>query len=214
MEVLASLGSDVIVLTEGCAELLPHGGFVIDAGPDWGYRVEDPTRRKVLVWSKQPWSEVDSFGADSLPSGRFVAGTTPTPLGDVRVFGVCVPWRGAHVTHGRRDRRAWEEHTLFLEGFAALLGSAHGPTVIAGDLNQRIPRAAQPVAVAQQLAHTLTGFEVPTAAVREPQPIDHIAHSRDLVAVGPPGLIASSMDGVELSDHTGVHVELVPSPHP
>jgi exonuclease III len=139
-EVLASLNADVIVLTEGCAAVLPADGHVIDASSDWGYRVEDASRRKVLLWSKHPWTDVDSVGSEDLPPGRFVAGTTHTTLGELRIIGVCIPWRGAHVTHGHRDRRPWEDHSRFLEGLAPLLNSGIGPMVVAGDFNQRIPR--------------------------------------------------------------------------
>jgi len=213
-EIVAALDADVIVLTEGCAAVLPADGHIIDAGSDWGYRVDDPTRRKVLMWSKQPWVDVDSIGDQALPSGRFVAGTTRTPLGEVRVVGVCVPWRGAHVTHGRRDRRPWEDHLLFLQAIGPLLENSQGRTVVAGDFNQRIPRTSQPSAVAQSLMETLVGFEVPTAAVIDPQLIDHIAHSSDFIAVGQPMLISNVVDGFELSDHTGASVQLTSSPHP
>lgn len=45
---------DLIVLTEGSAGLLPEGGHTIDGGTDWGYPVQDPARRKVLLWSRRP----------------------------------------------------------------------------------------------------------------------------------------------------------------
>ena len=213
-EILAAPDADVIVLTEGCAAVLPSGGHIIDAGSDWGYEVDDPTRRKVLMWSKHPWVDVDLVGNDAMPSGRFVAGTTRTPLGEVRVVGVCVPWRGAHVTHGRRDRRPWEDHLLFLQSLGPLVESSRECTVVAGDFNQRIPRTSQPEAAAQSLMETLVWFEVPTASVIEPQLIDHIAHSSDLVAVGQPMLISNVVDGAELSDHTGVSIQLTSSRHP
>ena len=213
-EVLAAVDADVIVLTEGCAAVLPAGGHIIDAGSDWGYRVDDPARRKVLMWSKHPWTDVDSVGAEELPPGRLVAGSTVTPIGEVRMIGVCVPWQGAHVTYGRRDRRPWEDHTLFLEALGPLLHSSGGPTVLAGDFNQRIPRTTQPEVVAGLLSAALKGFEVPTAGVSEPRLIDHIAHSPDLCAVGQPKLIHKLVDGIELSDHTGVHLGLALFPQP
>jgi endonuclease/exonuclease/phosphatase family metal-dependent hydrolase len=213
-EILAALDAEVIVLTEGCAALLPAGGHVIEGGPDWGYRVEDPTRRKVLMWSTHPWSDVESTEDDSFPPGRFVAGTTRTSFGEVRVLGVCVPWRGAHVANGRRDRRPWEDHIAFLRSLAPRLVNSYRRTVVPGDFNQRIPRTTQPVHVADLLGDALTDFEVPTAMVSGPQLIDHIAHSPDLASAAVPTLIGEVVDGRRLSDHTGVTVELVPSPHP
>ena len=212
--VLAALEADVIVLTEGCAAVLPPDGHVIDAGSDWGYRVDDPARRKVLLWSKHPWTDVDLVGSEALPPGRFVAGTTKTPHGEVQVLGVCIPWRGAHVTHGRRDRRAWEDHSRFLEGLVPVLDAVSGRTIVAGDFNQRIPRTIQPAVLAEQLDAALAEFSVPTAVVREPQLIDHIALGPDLRSVGGPQLIRNLVDGIELSDHTGVWIELASRAHP
>ncbi len=62
--------------------------------------------------------------------------------------------------------------------------------------------------VAQQLDAALAGFAVPTAVVREPQLIDHIAHLPYLRSVGGAQLIDNFADGVELSDHIGVTIEL------
>jgi len=68
--------------------------------------------------------------------------------------------------------------------------------------------------VAQQLDAALAGFAVPTAVVREPQLIDHIAHSPDMRSVGGAQLISQVMDGVELSDHTGVSIQLASRSQP
>ena len=89
---LTAPGCDILCVTEGYAAILPEGGHVIDAGLDWGYRASEG-RRKMLLWSKRPWSDVDPVGSDALPGGRFVAGTTETGLGPLSVVGVCIPWR-------------------------------------------------------------------------------------------------------------------------
>ena len=87
---LAGPGCDLLCVTEGYAGILPAEGYLIDAGPDWGYTAAEG-RRKVLLWSKRPWSGVDPVGSDALPGGRFVAGTTETGLGPLSVVGVCIP---------------------------------------------------------------------------------------------------------------------------
>jgi hypothetical protein len=87
---LHGLGADLLCVTEGLADLLPPDGHVIDSEPDYGYPIEDG-RRKVLLWSRTPWREVDLLGTADLPSGRFVTGMTETPVGSVRVPGLCVP---------------------------------------------------------------------------------------------------------------------------
>ena len=141
--------ADVMVVTESTLGVLPPG-HVVAGGDDWGYRVDDPTRRKVALWSRWPWRDVDPVGHPDLPPGRFVAGSTDTPIGEVRVVGVCVPWAGAHVSTGRRDRRQWEDHERYLRALPEVLAGQPRPLVVAGDLNQRLPRSRQPESVHQQ----------------------------------------------------------------
>ena len=45
---LAAPGCDLLCVTEGYAGILPDGGHLIDAGPDWGYAAVEG-RRKVLA---------------------------------------------------------------------------------------------------------------------------------------------------------------------
>ncbi len=83
---LEEAGFDVICLTEGYAGLLPAGGHVVESGADYGYPIREG-RRKVLLWSRQPWREVDVAGDAAMPGGRFASGVTETQLGAVRVVG-------------------------------------------------------------------------------------------------------------------------------
>lgn len=109
-ETLAAPKCDVLCVTEvGDADLLPACGHVIDAGTDWGYALPkaSPGRRKVMLWSKRPWTPVFDRLQDQLPGGRLVAGITETSVGKLTVVGVCIPWDGAHVNSGRRDRAPW-----------------------------------------------------------------------------------------------------------
>jgi hypothetical protein len=144
---LGEAGFDVICLTEGavggnrrsdCGSprlkpggiqgsfgLLPEGGYWIDSDPDYGYRIIEG-RRKVLLWSRRPWREVDRVGDSGMPGGRFVSGLTETPVGDVRVVGVCIPWDWAHVKTGRKDRERWEDHLRYLEGLERYLRGLDG----------------------------------------------------------------------------------------
>ena len=62
--------ADVMVVTECTLGVLPPG-HVVAGGDDWGYRVDDPTRRKVALWSRWPWRDVDPVGHPDLPPGRF-----------------------------------------------------------------------------------------------------------------------------------------------
>ena len=96
-ERLTRLGCDVVVVTEGSAGVLPEGGHVVDAGADWGYGFE-PHRRKVLAWSRRPWSDVTQIDSGA-GLGRVVSATTDTPLGPLLVIAVCIPWRDSRA-HG------------------------------------------------------------------------------------------------------------------
>ena len=209
---LAAPDCDILCVTEvGTAEILPKGGNIIDAGTDWGYEIPkaSPGRRKVLLWSRRPWTPVfDPLQAD-LPGGRLVAGTTETPIGKITVVGVCIPWRDAHVTTGMANRKPWEDHLAWLSGFERL-SYAHSTwrTVVLGDFNQRIPKGkVAPLRVHGALQRCFRFLKCSTegAFVSDPESpalasppdlwraelqgtsdgvpgtlIDHIAHSEDL----------------------------------
>ena len=81
----------VLCVTEGYKELLPSGGHVIDGGADWGYPIV-PGRREVLLWSERPWRKIEH--GPEIMSGRFVAGVTETPIGELTIAGVCIRGNG------------------------------------------------------------------------------------------------------------------------
>ena len=201
---LAAPGCDLLCVTEAYAGILPAGGHVIDAGPDWGYTSAEG-RRKVLLWSKRPWSGVDTVGSDALPGGRFVTGTTETAVGPLSVVGVCIPWRDAHVRTGRKDRVGWQDHESWLSGFATLhCRQARERTVVLGDFNQRIPRRRQPVSVYRAMRDAFSGFCFATAgelAATAEGSIDHIAHTSDLALVGDVRMWPKRGTRFNLSDH-------------
>ena len=196
-----------MVCTECELGSLPDG-HVVDAGTSWGYPVPRPGRRKVAMWSRHPWTAIDRVGHPNMPTGRLVAATTHTPSGPLRVVGVCVPWRGAHVSTGRRDRAPWEDHAAFLEHLPGVLATQGGRFVVAGDFNQRIPRSRQPAKLAAALSKALRGLTVPTTGDTQlGQLIDH-------VALGP-GLVFESIDLLPgrdeqgpMSDHVGAVVTM------
>jgi hypothetical protein len=212
----SELASDILCVTEGYRELLPQDGHVIASEPDYGYPIQ-PGRRKVLLWSRSPWTDVDSIGDPSLPPGRFVAGTTTLHGVAVRCFGVCIPWRDAHVLTGRRDRQLWQDHQTYLHHLHAILANrpTGTPAIVLGDFNQRVPRKGQPLSVFESLMATLScGFEVLTAGKIDGAPgmsIDHVAASRSLRSSGVEHLDRVDEAGVPMSDHFGLRVSLVSS---
>ena len=91
---IAQHAADIICLTEtDTARLaLPPDGHSICAQDNWGqpFRKGQEGRRKVLLWSRAPWEDVDDVGNESLRPGRFVSGVTQTGVGEVTVIGVCL----------------------------------------------------------------------------------------------------------------------------
>lgn len=216
-DLLARHDPDLVCLTEAPLDL-PVGGHVIAADPDYGIPMK-PGCRKVLVWSRHPWEQVDDRGHPDLPSGRFVRGVTATPLGRLAVIGVCIPWSMAHVACGRRDRALWEDHRRHLHALGDLLGreAPRRDTLRLGDFNQAIPRTRAPKDVATALAAALgrsltvaTAGEIP--GLERPS-IDHLAATSDLAPLDIAPLPNVLENGSRISDHTGLMIRLArPAP--
>ncbi len=203
---LEGVAADVVVATECFRSdwaVCPH---VVDAGHDWGYPIVEG-QRKVVAWSRTPWADARTVDHGAT-QGRLVMARTPVDGVDVHVIAVCIPWAAAHVSTGRRDRKRWDEHLEFCATLAEVLREAPPHTVVVGDFNQAIPRRRQPVRVLDALIDALGGYRVTTAGDTAVGPlIDH-------VALGP-GLVETSrivwpntIDGVVVSDHTGVAVDI------
>ena len=200
---------DIICITEGYVGYLPETGQVIAAGADYGY-ASPGGRRKVLLWSRSGWRDVDAVGDPRLPSGRYVSGITTVGGRDIQVLGLCIAWMNAHVATGRKDRRAWQDHLAYLEGLEAILGNKRDACIATGDFNQRIPRDRSPRDAYAALMRGLGGgFAVATrgAIARLGRPtVCHVAHTRDLAAQSVSGIDNRSAAG-RLSDHFGLCVD-------
>ena len=96
---IEKFNSDVICLTEGYESLLPKNGYIISSDKDYGYETKNG-RRKVILWSKSKWTDIDQLGSKEIPAGRFISGIT----NGIKIIGICIPWRFAHVSTGRKDR--------------------------------------------------------------------------------------------------------------
>lgn len=203
---------DIVCITEGMPTFLdlPHR---IEAPQSHGYLRRDDGR-KVILWSRQPWTAVDVLGDPEMPGGRYVAGQTTTQAGNVMVHGVCVPWRQAHVSTGRRDSRPWQEHLAYLAGLRRVLARPRPaqPLLVVGDYNQFIPRrTASTEAFAALCAAIPAWLQCATAGPLPPDGqslVDHVHHSTDLMAASVHVLSNKGEDGRELSDHPGLHLLL------
>ena len=203
---------ELVCLTETRKGLLPQDGHTICSQPCYGYPIVKG-RRKVLLWSRNPWTQVDDLGIGSLPPGRFVSGITQTSVGEVTVIGICIPWYGARTEAKRKEpKKQWEDHEEYLAGLTKILRSK--PTkrlIVMGDFNQRIGPASS--ARAELQSALLKAFPprmtIATAAVgfQGRRSIDHIVLSDDLSAESI-GVISNIHDGRELSDHFGVFAEV------
>ena len=207
--------ADVICLTETDTSrlALPKHGHSICAQDDWGQtrRKGQEGRRKVLLWSIEPWDAVDDVGLASLPPGRFVSGVTQTDVGHVTVIGVCIPYSRSRVGP-RWNRKMWQDHEEYLDGLSTLLKRApKSRVVVVGDFNQRIgQRSSTPLRLRTALQSALgPSLSIVTAGLgfQGRRTIDHIALSADLAAESLS--VASNVheDG-NLSDHFGVIAEI------
>ena len=163
-----------------------------------------------MLWSREPWEQVDDVGIDSMPPGRFVSGVTQTSVGEVTVIGVCIPWFGSR-TEARRTlerKMRWEDHEQYLASLAEVLrlGSAKG-LILMGDFNQIIGPESR---ARPELRLALQGAFPPSMTIATSglaflgrRSIDHIALSEDL-AVESLDVISNIHDGRRLSDHFGV----------
>ena len=178
--------SDIICLTEGYENLLPKDGYIISSHEDYGYKTKNG-RRKVILWSKDKWTDIDQVGSNKIPSGRFISGIT----NGIRIIGICIPWRFAHVSSGRKDRKPWEDHLSFIQN----LNFTNQKTIILGDFNQNIPKKNQPEIAFSSLIKLIEGFNLLTTNMG----LDHIVISNDLKAESVKKIATG-----DNSDHDGI----------
>ena len=182
--------SDIICLAEGYKDLLPKDGYIISSNEDYGYKTKKG-RRKVILWSKNEWTDIDQLGSKDIPSGRFISGVTS----GIRIIGLCIPWRFAHVSTGRKDRKPWEDHLSFIQN----LSFSNQKTIILGDFNQNIPKKNQPEKVFSSLSKMIDGFNLLTTNMG----LIHIVISTDLIAESIEKIATKNN-----SDHDGINCSI------
>ncbi len=204
---------EVVCLTETHDGLLSQPGHTISSQPDYGYPIK-PHRRKVVLWSREPWEQVDDLGAESMPPGRFVSGVTRTSLGEVTVVGICIPWHASRTEARRRSERKkrWEDHCRYLAGLTENLEQTTAERlIVTGDFNQVIgagSRAPRELRSALEKAFDQRLTIVTSAlAFKGRKAIDHIAFSDDL-AFQSLGAISNVDEDRKLSDHFGVVADI------
>ena len=206
------LNPEIICLTETDIRLLADNGHTIYSRPDQVQTVE--TRRKALLWSREPWRQVDDVGVQAMPPGRFVSAVTSTSVGDLTVIGVCIPWHGfrTRYTGDGVKRKAWEGHKQFLALLPELLERMpRRRLVMMGDFNQQIgQRGYAPGHVRDALQSAIPPWltiATSTLGLDGRRAIDHIAVGEDLAAESL-GTISNVYEDRKLSDHFGVFAEV------
>ena len=202
----------IICLAETNKNLLAQlGGHTICSRSDYGHKIVKG-RRKVMLWSAKPWERVDRIGDCALPPGRYVTGVTATPIGEITVIGVCIPWSGSRTERFGGTQRQWQDHEDYLDILARLLANVQTPQVVVlGDFNQPIGQRSNVPARLRDKLHSAFAkhFNISTAPLRHNGKgcIDHIALTRGLTANSIDTI--SNLDGEKrLSDHFGVVAEL------
>ena len=125
--------------------------------------------------------------SNKIPSGRFISGVT----NGIKIVGLCIPWRFAHVSTGRKDRKPWEDHLSFIQN----LSFSNQKTIILGDFNQNIPKKNQPEIVFSSLKNMIDGFNLLTTNMG----LLHIVISNDLKAES-----VKQISTGDNSDHDGI----------
>ena len=215
---------EVICLTEADDGLLAeYGGHAIRPEYHFGQGV-DGLKRKVLLWSQNPWASIDLQGDTALPPGRFISGVTETSVGEVTVAGVCIPWGGSRTKRYGGDRQEWQDHEQYLDGLGHLLAKniATQRLIVMGDFNHTIGQDKNPYPPSNRLREKLAPamaageLTIVTAALGFQRKggirraIDHIAISNKMSAVSL-GVISNCNDTPDdLSDHFGVFARLIP----
>lgn len=219
MERVVESRPDLICLTEAYeGSTASLGGHEIaDRGATWSNSRHDG-ERLALLWSPNPWDEVDAVGNSGTATGGYISGITDTHAGPMRVIGICAPHHAASQISATHKARHWTEQIAFWTGLAKLIATRDRSvsTVLLGDFNQYVPRIwGSKTAHAAMLA-ALDDLRVatggPITGIDEPT-IDHIAHTPDLARQEVVGLSRFGDDGRALSDHFGVIARLTrPAP--
>jgi hypothetical protein len=158
----------------------------------------------VVLWSREPFEEVDTVGHPDLPPGRFVTGVS---MG-IRFVGVCIPWRMAHVNNGQRNRKPWEDHLRYWDGVWRLIlewRCENRPVCLLGDINQTSPVTNQPQNVFREFAMLHSLWENWTLrSYPEERVLDHIFTNAMARAVPEELIPKQTGEGLRLSDHIGI----------
>ncbi len=220
-ELIASCEADVICLTEARRETMPSGGQTIKSEHSGAGAIENRGARKVVLWSRFGWRNVDTLGSSRLPEGRFVGAETEVAGQTWTIIGMCIPYHAyrSKESWGEKRLKLWEGACRYLDALREDVLSPFGNReriVLLGDFNLQIPPKNYPCPdseVDQKRRATFSDFQLSTAGeVAYPKLdkrfIDHIALSYDIIHDPPVFFSRIQDDGTVLSDHNGVCIDV------
>ena len=221
-ELIAGHHPDVVCLTEARAELMPSGGQTIMSELSGAGPIENRGGRKVVLWSRYGWRNIDTLGTPRLPEGRFVRAETEVAGQTWTFVGMCIPYFGYRANMkfwGEDAMRPWQGAERYLECLASDILTQERykrGTVLLGDYNLQIPpgkTSRQPKAVSQRCEATFDGWNIVTTGelddpALDKRFIDHVAVARDIRPTSIQFFSRYHADGACLSDHNGVCIDV------
>ena len=224
---IASYDPDVICLTEAYPETMPELGHTITSEISGAGKIENRGGRKVVLWSRFGWSNVDTLGSPDMPPGRFIKATTSPDYEQWTIIGMCVPYAHYrnHAKWGDQRKSFWGGACEYLDALREdvlpclseeFLPHSKDPlnTILLGDFNMQIPAFNYPYEgseVNQKRKATFDGWLIPTAGISR-HFIDHIAMSSELRVSSLQYISRFDSDDSQLSDHNGVVIDVLLRP--
>ena len=201
---------EIVCPTEAVIGFCSRDGNTICSQENCGYPIREG-RRKVQLWSKRTWEQVDDLGDQSVPPGRFYAGVSDKSIGRVNVIGVCIPWSGLRVRGCEDGRKMWDDHREYLAGVTKVQARVSANSLIVmGDFNQRISQQGHtPLDLRMAIRRAIpTGMTMATSTLGKQgrRSINQIVLTDDLVAETL-GVISNSFDDRRVSDHFGIFAD-------
>lgn len=222
IEAIVKVAPDILVLTETCdqVDLSPYGYHAVYAQPN------EYKKYCAAIWSKFPITRQHETGDPEATICAQIA----TLLGDMLVYGTIITYHGDKGPD--KNSAAWVEHykAIGLQGndWARLRAQTSLPLIVAGDFNQTRDGSSRTYGTAhgrdlltEQLARSglvcLTTEDFGATGKLRADPlkgwarsnIDHICVAENVYEIGAVGAWDHfAEDGVYLSDHNGVYVDM------
>ena len=214
-ELIAKFDADVICLTEARAQTMPADGHTIMSELSGAGTKENRGARKVVLWSRFGWTNIDTLGSDRLPEGRFVGATTDENGIEWNFIGMCIPYREYRTRKSEAEEKkaSWQGACEYLDALREDVlrqGRFKKRTILLGDFNLQIPPFNYPGKrsdVNRKREATFDSWLIPTSGIRR-HFLDHIAMTTDLRVDSLKFISCVADDGTRLSDHNGVCVEI------